>query len=149
MMAVTCSEFNISLTWMYGDERVNYFVLNTACKCWGSLMLDVSRVNWHVTDNDNITVETVTEGLRFTRASLVKNEGEVNVGGGGSTYNWRSVYTRGRLSEIFKTSSVTTKRVEVDCPCLMAILDYLDDGDETDLMGAVDMLIDAGKFDPE
>jgi hypothetical protein len=147
MIATSVCKFRISFTWMRG-EKIDAFQLDTSLSCWGDWVVDYDRPKWLAKESGNLSPVVVRNAIEFVRWMLAKGEGEICIHVQTDPFKIdKQIYTRGRLSEMFVESRM--ERLPVDCPCLLAILDYLDNGDETDLCGALDMLSDAGKFDPE
>jgi hypothetical protein len=148
MIATSVCKFRISFTWMWG-EKIDAFQLDTSLSCWGDWVVDYDRPKWLMKDSGNLTPIVVRKALEFVRWMLAKGEGEICIHVQTDPFKIdKQIYTRGRLSALF-ADEPRFERLPVDCPCLLAILDYLDGGDEADLCGALDMLSDAGKFDPE
>lgn len=86
----------------------------------------------------------VAEVLRFIYKAICANKGEVDIDGAEL-----NLYKRGILSPLFSSKKdQPRKREPSDNPVIIALMDYFDNGNETDLCAAIDMLTDAGKFDP-
>jgi hypothetical protein len=147
MIATSVCKFRISFSRMRG-EKIDAFQLDTSLSCWGDWVVNYDRPKWLAKESGNLTPIVVRKALEFVRWMLAKGEGEITVHVQTDPFKIdKQIYTRGRLCELFDERP--TERLPITCPCLTALLDYLDGGDETDLCGALDMLSDAGKFDPE
>jgi hypothetical protein len=147
MIATSVCKFRISFSRMRG-EKIDAFQLDTSLSCWGDWVVDYDRPKWLMKDSGNLSPIVVRKALEFVRWMLAKGEGEITVHVQTDPFKIaKQIYIRGRLCELLDERP--TERLPIACPCLTAVLDYLDGGDEVDLCGAMDMLEEAGKFDPE
>jgi hypothetical protein len=148
MSAVQVCKFYLQFAWM-GVEKCDRFYLDFYDGCYGEFSPNLpadnftgkeSRCDW------GFPPEKILAGFRYARKAMLANNGEMSI----SYYDGRKtvrVYEKGSAWPDHRNPP--NLREKVDCPCLNALMDYLDHGDEADLCAALDMLTDAGKFDPE
>lgn len=145
MMTMTCLRLNIYFRWFNDRTTRNddYVWITLSRKAYGAMY-----TGGKVKPAREYTPETLMTALRFIRTMRADGKGEIVIDGI-DDYSG-PVYRAGILSELFRNkeeAQLPAVRRHVECPVTLAILDYIEGGDEADLMGAIDMLTDAGKFD--
>lgn len=144
MTSITCLPLNIYFRW-FNDRTTHkddYVWITLSGAPYG-----VMYTGGKLKPGREYTPETLMTALRFIRTMRADGKGEITIDVMGDESG--PVYRTGILSELFRErdDNLPTVRKHVECPVTLAILDYIELGDERDLMGAMDMMTDAGKFD--